>query len=426
MDILILIALTLINGVFAMSEISVISSRKFKLENAAKGGDKGAKKALELAENPTNFLSTVQIGITLIGILLGIYSGERLTAPTVVFLDKISFLAPYSKTIATPLVLLFTTFVSILLGELLPKRIGLSAPEAIASVVSRPMHLLSKLTSPFVWLLTTINDVVLRLLGIKSSHGGIITEEEIKSMLNESTESGEIREIEQDIVERVFALGDRKVGALMTHRSDLIWLDMDANADSVRESVNEEIHSYYPVADGDLDELVGVVSLKDLFRTIHTPDFDLKKMILEPIYVPVSSSAYKLLDDFRDQRMHYAFAVDEFGTLQGIITMDDLLDALVGDVSESSSDEYNMEQTSPTTWIADGQYPFFEFLRYFDLAAGEYSDAEFSTLGGLVIFRLDSMPKVGNSFDWEGYHFEVTAMDGRRLDKIRVTKRLGL
>lgn len=422
MEILILILLTLINGLFSMSEIAVVSARKFKLENAAKRGNGGARTALDLAEAPGRFLSTVQIGITLIGIVLGYYSGSALSAPLEQKIATVPVLAPYANTMAMTLVLLFTTYLSIVLGELFPKRIGMSFPETIAILVAKPMRLLSSLTAPFVWLLTRSNDLLLRIFGINADTDSIVTEEEIKSMISESKESGEIREIEQDIVERVFALGDRKVSSLMTHRSDIIWLDIHDSPAEIRAKIGEELHGVYPVADDDLDNMLGIVSVKDLFLKMHLPDFNLRECIHEPIYTPDTSSAYKLLDDFRHHRFHYGIVVDEFGTIQGMITMDDLLDALVGDVSDRDQDEYQIEELDENTWIADGQYPFFELLRYFELEDDVFDDSDFTTIAGFIITHLDSMPKVGDQFEWKKLHFEVTKMDGRRMEEVRIKR----
>jgi putative hemolysin len=308
------------------------------------------------------------------------------------------------------------------LGELFPKRIGMSFPETVAMLVAAPMALLSKIASPFVWLLTTSNDLLLRVFRINARTDSIVTEEEIKSMISESTESGEIQEIEQDIVERVFALGDRKVSSLMTHRSDILWLDLKDTPEQIRAKIGEEIHGVYPVAEDDLDNMVGVVSVKDLFMKMHAPDFTLEDCLQTPVYTPDSSSAYKLLDDFRKHRFHYGVVVDEFGTIQGIITMDDLLDALVGDVSTRNQEEYSIIAQADHSWIADGQYPFLEMLRSFEIEDQEYTDADFNTVAGFMITKLDSMPKTGDQLEWHKYHFEVTAMDGRRIESIRIKR----
>ncbi len=405
-----------------MSEIALVSSRKFKLEALAKRGSKGAKKALALSESPSRFLSTVQIGITLVSLVVGIYSGDALAEPVEQFIVAKLPNLPYKHEISLGSVLILTTYLSIVLGELFPKRIGLTFPETIASMVATPMYILSRITAPFVWLLTKSNDLLVSLFGVKAKTDGAVTEAEIKSLISDSTENGEIQEIEQDIVERVFALGDRKVSSLMTHRSDIIWLDLNDSPAAIREKIGGEIYNVYPVADGDLDDILGIVSVKDLFLQMDAPNFHLRSSLQEPVYTPGSSSAYKLLDDFRHRRFHYGIVVDEFGTIQGIITMDDILDALVGDVSEHDQDEYKMVQQDENTWLADGQYPFFEFLRALEIEDEEFTDSDFSTLGGFVIARLDAMPKQGDQFEWHDLHFEVTKMDGRRIDKILVKR----
>lgn len=423
MEILIILILTLLNGLFAMSEIAVVSSRKFRLDELSRKGSKGAKKALELSESPNKFLSTVQIGITLIGILLGIYSGENLTNDFRAQIEKISYLQPYAHNIAVISVLLFITYLSIVLGELFPKRIGLTFPETISSVMAIPMHFLSKLTAPFVWLLTKTNDLLLRLFGINAQSDGIITEEEIKSMINESTESGEILAIEQDIVERVFALGDLKVGALMTHRSDLVWLDVHDQPAQIRARVEHEIHGAYPVSDDELDNVIGVVLLKSLFKHLDDPGFQLKDHIITPVYSPETTSAYKLLDDFRKNRIHYSIVLDEFGSVQGMITMDDILDALVGDVSAIDEKEYSIQETAPGNWIADGQFPIHEFMNYFELQEKDFEETDFATLAGFAISCLNAIPKAGDQFSWKNFDFEVQSMTKRRVDKIKITLR---
>jgi putative hemolysin len=262
MEIVIILILVLLNGVFSMSEMSLVSSRKFKLENAKKRGSKGAKTALDLSENPTKFFSTVQIGITLIGILLGVYSGENLTNDVSLFLSKFEALAPYAHDISVGVIVLFITFLSIVFGELLPKRLGMTFPEPIAIALAQPMKILSVITSPFVWLLTSTNDIMLSLMGIKKTTDSKVSEEEIKSIIKESAEGGEIQDIEQSIVERVFELGDRKVNSLFTHRSEMVYFTTDDTWEQIREKINTEKHSAYPVCkNNDLDNVIGIVLL---------------------------------------------------------------------------------------------------------------------------------------------------------------------
>lgn len=424
MEIIIIIALVLLNGIFSMSEMSLVSSRKFKLENAKRKGKKGAKTALELSESPTKFLSTVQIGITLIGILLGVYSGENITNDVAGFFSKYETIKPYAHDMAVASVVVFVTYVSIVLGELLPKRVGMTFPEPIAMFFAKPMQILSIITSPFVWLLTTTNDLMLKLLGIKGKTDNIVSEEEIKSIIKESAESGEIQDIEQNIVERVFELGDRKVNTLFTHRSELAYFNRTDDWETVRNKVNEEKHSAYPVCDnGNIDHVVGIVLLKDLFTPETEKNFDLNKFIKEPLYLNESMYAYKVLELFKKEKMHYGIVVDEYGATQGIVTMDDVVDALVGDVSEMDQDEYQIAQRDENSWLVDGQYSVLEFVKYFDLMIEDEIQGQFTTVAGLIIHKKNRLPEVGEKLRIGNYELEVIDKDGQRIDKILVTKK---
>jgi putative hemolysin len=270
--------------------------------------------------------------------------------------------------------------------------------------------------------LSKSNDLLLKIAGISARTDAIVTEEEIRSMLSESAQSGQIQEIEQDIVERVFALGDRKVNTLMTHRSDIVWLDINDSPSEIRRKIGNDLHGAFPVSDGELDELLGLVLLKDLFHDLDRPGFVLKEALVQPILAPPSSSAYKLLEHFREKRFHYAIVVDEFGSVQGLITMDDILDALVGDVSEAGQEEYAMAAEGENNWIADGQYPFFEFLRMLDLDEEEFVHEDYSTLAGFLITQMDRIPQVGDTLVWRGFRFEVLSMAGRKIERLRILK----
>jgi len=421
MELIIILVLTVLNGFFSMSEVALISSRRFKLEALARKGSKGAMAALSLAASPTTFLSTVQIGITLIGLLTGIYSGENITEDVRTHLRTVSVLAPYAQSLSVVSVLLPVTFVTIILGELLPKRIGMSFPETIASAVARPMSILSGLVSPFIWLLTTANDFLLRIIGMKSTGTGIVTEEEIKSMVNESAESGEIQEIEQDIVERVFSMGDRRVGALMTHRSDLVWIDTADDLVVIRQKARASRHSAYPVARGVLDHVVGIVMIRDLFLEDLEGAFQIESFVRQPLFVPVSTPAYKLLEAFKRERNHYAIVLDEFGSVQGLVTLDDITDALVGDLSAESDQEYLFTTLSKDQWMFDGPFPFFELVHQLELDVND-DNLEFNTLAGFMIHRLERIPEVGDRIAWEGLELEVVEMNQRRVGKIKVTR----
>lgn len=423
MEILILIALVLLNGVFAMAEMSLVSARRFKLESAKKKGSKGARTALSLAEHPTRFLSTVQIGITLIGILLGVYSGENLTGGLAAILGRVPFLAPHADTLALGLVVVLVTYLSIVLGELLPKRLGMTFPEPIAIALSVPMQWLSALTAPFVWLLTATNEFLLALLGIRHGKGSAVSEEEIKLMVRESAEGGEIQDVEQEIVERVFELGDRKVDSLFTHRSQIVFLNVDDDWETVRAKITSERHSSYPVCeDNDLDRIAGMALLKDLFTIQPEGPLDLRRILRQPLFVNESTFGYRMLEMFKQHRMHHAIVVDEFGSTQGIVTMDDVVDALVGDATESDQDEFQIVQRDERSWLVDGQFGALEFFRYFDHDPHEYRNARFVTVAGLMIFLRKALPRVGEKVRWGDYDLEVVDKDGQRIDKILVTR----
>jgi putative hemolysin len=423
MEIVIILILILLNGIFSMSEIALVSAKKFKLENAAKRGNINAQKALDLANSPGTFLSTVQLGITLIGILTGIFSGENITTDIQAWVAGFPVLNPYAHTIAVAIVVIVITYFSIVFGELIPKRIGMLFPESIATVVALPMKIISIVASPFIWLLTITNDLFFKLFRIRPSADSRITEEEIKSIIQESTEGGEIQEIEQDIVERVFALGDRKVAALMTHRTDLVWLNITDSIETIREKISANPHSIYPVGNGQIDKIAGVLYVKDLFvKTVDNGTFQLKDFVKKAVFVPENTPAYTLLERFKTNRVHFAMIVDEYGTLEGMVTMDDLLDALVGDSTElHHEDEYTIVKRADGTYLADAQYSFFEFLNYFDLSDLAKNDYSFNTIAGFIIHHLKHIPETGDKMFWRNFEFEVIDMDGTRIDKVLIT-----
>jgi len=422
MEILIIIALILLNGVFAMSELSLVSSRKFKLEAASKKGNLGAKKALELSENPTRFLSTVQIGITLIGILLGVYSGENLTNDVEGFLVQFEFIQPYAKTSSTLVIVVFITYLSIVLGELFPKRLGMTFPEPIAIALARPMNFLSKVTAPFVWLLTSSNDLLLLIFGIKKQTDSRVSEEEIKALIKESAEGGEIQDIEQDIVERVFELGDRRINTLLTHRTELVYFNLTDSWETISAKINQEKHSAYPVCkNNNLDDIVGLVLLKDLFSPQLQSGFKLLDYLKKPLFINETSFAYPVLEIFKKEKLHYGIVIDEYGSTMGIVTMDDVVDALVGEATEFDQDEYQITPRDEKTWLVDGQYSLIDFVKYFNLSIST-KNSQFTTVAGLIIFKSSKVPSIGEKIKVEGYQLEVVDKDGQRIDKILVTK----
>ncbi|WP_396210946.1 hemolysin family protein [Flavobacterium sp.] len=419
MEIFIIFLLILLNGIFSMSEIALISSRKNRLETAAKKGNANAKVALDLANSPNKFLSTVQIGITLIGILTGIYSGDKITTDVQEFIATFEVLAPYSKSIGVGIVVVVLTFFSLVLGELLPKRIGLNYPEAIAKAVAVPMKIISQVTMPFIWLLTTSTDFLLKIFKIKPTADGKVTEEEIKAIIKEGTEDGEIQEIEHDIVERVFHIGDRKVNSLMTHRSDIVYLSLEDTKEEIKEKVLDELHSVYPVCEENLDSVIGLVLLKDLFVSFETGKFDLRSITKEPVYLIEQTSAYKALENFKKSKLHYAFVVDEHAFFQGVITLNDILEALVGDASDFDEDEYKLVANEDGTWLVDGQYSLHDFLTYFDLDE-IINDYEVTTVSGFFITELGNIPTESEKIIWNKLELEALKMDGAKIDKVLI------
>ena len=419
MELLIILLLIILNGVFSMSEIALISARKSRLETAAKKGQKNAKVALDLLNEPNKLLSTVQIGITLISILTGIFSGDKITADVQAVIVKSQFLLPYAHSIAVGIVVLILTFFSLVLGELFPKRIGLNYPEAIAKSMAIPMKIVSQITAPFIWLLTISTDGLLKLFNIKPTADGKVTEDEIKAIIKEGTEVGEVQEIEQDIVERVFHIGDRKVNSLMTHRSEIVHLSLLDSLDQLKTKVLAEMHSIYPVSDKNLDELVGVVSLKDLFINFEKDTFNLQDICVKPPYLIEQTSAYKALENFKKSKVHYALVVDEFAIFQGIITLNDILEALVGDAADFDTDNYQLVANDDGTWLVDGQYSLHDFLTFFDMDALT-NDYEVTTLSGFFATELGKIPQQGQKIIWNKLELEAQKMEGNLIDKVLI------
>lgn len=421
MEIFIIVGLILLNGLLSMSEMALVSARKSRLETEAKKGNKSAKTALSLAEEPDQFLSTVQIGITLIGILTGLYSGESLSHHLAVLMDRIPELQPYSKTIAQAIIVILVTYFTLIFGELVPKRIGLGRAERVSMAIARPMHLLSLIASPFVWLLSKSTELSVKMLGVNADEDNKVTEEEIKAIVKEGYDGGEVQEVEQDIVERVFNLGDRKVGSIMTHRSDMVWLDLNDSLENIKQLVEANLYNVYPVSSGRLDNLLGVVYLKDLFGKLDTPGFSLQHVIRPAQYVPENQTVYNALEQIKQTRVHSAIVTDEFGSVQGIVTLKDIMVGLIGQVPEPD-DEQDIVERADGSYLVDGQYSFYDFLEFFD-KEDLYTEYDYNTLSGLILEILEHVPKTGETLDWLDFSFEIVDMDGARIDKVLVRKR---
>ncbi|MFI5133250.1 MAG: hemolysin family protein [Chitinophagales bacterium] len=419
MEIIILLFLIFLNGLFVMSEIALVSARKTRLEMQAEKGDTNARKALELSNNPEKFLSAAQIGITLIAILTGVYSADRFSPYLQPFFEKFALLKPYASPIATTIVVILVTFLTIIFGELIPKRIGLLRAEKIAKIVARPMNAFARSTHPIVWLLNKVSNLFFSIFNITRSKDDAVTEEEIKTMITEGTEAGTIDEAEQEIIERVFHLGDRNITSIMTHRSDILWFNLYDNEEKIKEKIISEPHSVYPICDGDIDDIKGVVSIKDLYVT---PDHILFKDLMQPaLFVPENNTAYQVLEKFKETKMHSCFIVDEYGSILGLITLNDILEAIVGDIPQPDIPDYEIKKRDDGSYLVDAQIPFYDFLSHFNKAdwlnEGEH---EFDTLAGFILHELERIPKTGDKLEWKGFRIEIIDMDSHRIDKVLV------
>ena len=418
-DVFILLSLIFLNGLFVMSEIALVSARKSRLENLAGKGDTLSRIALDLANNPDLFLSAAQIGITLVAILTGVYSGERFGVYLKPVIEKIEIVKPYAGTISTTIIVIIVTFLSIIFGELIPKRIGLQKAERIARLVARPMILFARFTHPIVWLLNKTSNIFFRFFRIKSSKDESVTEDEIKAIISEGTEQGTIDEAEQEIIERIFHLGDRNITSIMTHRSDIVWFDLNENEDVIKEKINREPHSVYAICDGEIDNIKGIVSIKDLYVTSDNTPF---RQIMKPaLFVPENNTAYQVLEKFKENKTHSCFVVDEYGSMLGLITLNDILEAIVGDIPEPNIPDYEIVQREDGSYLVDAQIPFYDFLTRFEktewMNEGEH---DFDTLAGFILHELERIPRTGEKLNWRGFGFEIIDMDAQRIDKVLV------
>lgn len=404
-----------------MSEIALISARKSSLKSEASKGSKSARKALGLQDNPDRLLSSVQIGITLIGLLTGMFSGNKIAILLAQVLADAGLEYRLASGLAQTLIIIVVTFLSIVLGELVPKRIGMNSAEKVAMVMAGPMSFISKLAKPVVWLLSKSTSLIICLLGVKEQESKV-TEEEIKSIIQEGTDVGEVLPVEQDIVGRVFTLGDLTVSSIMTLRSDIVWLERSMTETEVRECIERNLYEEYPVVDNDLDHVVGILRLKDFVVNSGKPHFSLEKMLTRPTYFHENMSVYKTLEEMKSQKVSRALVCDEFGSCCGIITHKDILEALIGDMHDDIEDTPDIvERAGGGGWLVGGQCMMYEFLDHFGLDEA-MQDYEFTTVAGLILHTLERMPTVGECVRWGEFTFEVVDMDGPRIDKVIVKK----
>jgi putative hemolysin len=412
--------LILANGLFSMSEFAIVSARRHRLQTRAENGDAGAAAALELAAEPNRFLSTVQIGITVIGVLSGAYGGAAFASELAVLIAGVPVLAPYASTIGFAVVVLLITYLTLIIGEIVPKRLALSNPEPIAARIARPMRLISIVSAPAVALLSASTELVLRAVGAREPTESAVTEEEVRLMLEEGTSAGVFDEEEQELVDRVFRLSDRRVASLMTPRHEIVGVDLDDPIEENLRRMREADHSYFPVFRGDLDHIVGMVSVQTLWAK-YTEDRrpEIESVLFEPLYLPESLPALKVMEQFREGATHVALVTDEYGSVEGLLTLHDLLEAIVGALPGPEGEEPMAVERPDGTWLLDGLLPVAEFRDRFELPPLPDEDrGYYQTLGGFVMMHLERTPVTGDRFDWDEHGFEVVDMDGNRVDKV--------
>ncbi|MDA0244060.1 MAG: hemolysin family protein [Chloroflexi bacterium] len=422
-EIFIIFVLLLLNGLFAMAEIAIVSARKARLQQAADEGSTAAQAALKAAQDPNNFLATTQIGITLVGIFAGAYGGANLTDNLANFLNTIPLIDPYGQTVAFISVVVAVTYFSLIIGELVPKRLGLNNAERIAMLVAPPMAILSWLTSPVVWFLTFSTNLVLRLLRVQPSDEPEVTEEEIKVMIEQGRQIGIFEDVEQEMIEGVLRLDDRRVSMVMTPRPQIEWLDINDSLAAITQTVLDTRLSRFPVANGDLDDILGIVYAKDLLAQILTQqEIELATLVRPPLYIPEGISVLQALEIFKREQTHIALVFDEYGGIEGLITADDILGTIVGDMASETNNTLPIVERDDGSWLVDGLLPVDDFREALGFTSlPDEAESRYQTVGGMMLHMLGGIPKVGQSFVWQTWRFEVMDMDGRRVDKILVS-----
>lgn len=423
LEILFIFLLLVANGVFAMSEIALVTARKVRLQQMAKEGDNSASTALEISENPNRFLSTIQIGITLIGIFAGALGGATLAERLTGVLKNIDWIAPYAGGLSLTIVVLLTTYFTLVIGELIPKRLAMNNPEKVATAVSRPMKFISKITSPVVHLLSISTDLGLRVLGVSPSDEPPITEEEIKVLMKQGAQSGIFEEAEEDMVSGIFRLGDRYIDSIMTPRTEIEWIDLDEDFDTIMNQVISSKFSRFPVATGELDNVHGILLAKDmLIQSLNGRQPNIRSLLQPPLFVPDSTSALKALDLLKEAGVHFALVIDEFSGILGMVTLYDVLKAIVGSIPTAGEElDLQVVQREDGSWLLDGLLPIDEVKDLLNIE--ELPDEDrvgYQTLGGFMMTLLDSIPEVGQSVTVDNLKFEIMDMDGKRVDKVMV------
>ncbi|MDC7701876.1 hemolysin family protein [Vogesella indigofera] len=424
MDIFIIFVLFFLNGIFAMAEIAIVSSRKVRLQQWAEEGHRGAIAALKLADEPTRFLSTIQIGITLIGILSGAFGEAAIADRLIPYFASVPLLADIARPLALGITVLLITYFSLIIGELVPKRIGMQNPEVLATVLAPPMLLLARATRPLVRFLSLSTETVLRVLGIKKPKEPSITEEEIKVLMEQGAEEGIFERAEQELVENIFSLDEKKVVSIMTQRKDIIALDIDDPLEDNLRIIKQSVFTRYPVCKGGFENVLGMIQAKDLLhRLLDDKSVTLTELVRPPLYVPEAISPMQLLEQFKRTRNHTALVVDEYGEIEGLVSINDVMEAIVGDLpTEASDSDEEIVQRDDGSWLVDGMMSLDDFKEHFDLDMIEGEETgDFQTVAGFVIFMLGRVPATADRVEWGGFTFEVVDMDRTRVDKLLVT-----
>ncbi len=421
LEVLFIILLIIANGIFSMAEMAVVSAKKALLKAKAEEGDAGAKVALDLALEPNQFLSAIQIGITLVATLTGAFGGATIADELSLTLQRFPLIAPYSYAVSIALVVLGITYLSLVIGELVPKRIALSSPESVASAMAAPMRRFSQLTSPIIFVLSASTDLVLKVVKVKPYVEPAVTEEEIKILIDQGTTAGVIEEEEQDILERVFRLGDQRTDSIMTPRNEIVWLDIDDSPEEVQMKITSGPFSLFPVCRTRLDNVLGVVQAKDLLPcSMLDGKVDLKSSLLPPLFIPESMRALKVLERFKETGIHLAIVIDEYGSVRGILTLTNLLEAMVGDIPHIEElSEPMIVKREDGSWLVDGALPVEEFKDAFHIDKLPEEEL-YQTMGGFMMMHLERVPSTGDRFEWGGYQFEVVDMDEHRVDKLLI------
>lgn len=421
MEIIIIIFLIILNGFLAMTEIAIVSSRKARLEERAKRGSKNAKLALKLSLEPEKFLSAIQVGITLVGIVSGVYGGVALTEDLVPYVAQISFLKPIAQEVAYFVIVGLITYFSLVIGELVPKTIALNNAENIAILFAPALNILTKIAYPVIQLLSFSTKLFIKLFRIKENENPPVTEEELKMLIDQGATFGSLEKKESELLKRIFKFGDRKANAIMTQRNDVTWIDINALIEDIKKTIAEKDYSIYPVCDGSLDEVLGVLLAKDFYKNLNKLT-EIKTLLKEPLYIVDSFSAYRILEILKEQKNYNAIVIDEYGVFQGIITLRDIVENIIGDIPQKDEiEEHPIVKREDGSYLVDGDTLLDDLVETIAIEIPK-EDENFITVAGLVIHTTNKIPDTGEKFTIGNYSFEIVDMDGQRIDKLLITK----